>query len=272
MDRAVNGPTGPEIPFDTPSVVMQDAASFESTMKGYPMRSALRFALSGLAVLAVAGLTACSKKTPPAQEAPQVNLAESDLFRQPVPPPTEALNPTTVVAKVNGQTISAQELERQLNAIINTVRNRLPPEQLAQLGPRFREQAINQLVAKQLLAEEVKKAQITVSPEELAEARAKIEASLPQGLTLATVLQQRNITEEQFASEFSDEFRINKLMEKHTSAMTNVTAEEAKVMGPWVKLAEYLGGFIGQMTDEPIKAINITYDGITSKMTISVIY
>ena len=39
--------------------------------------------------------------------------------------------------------------------------------------------------------------------------------------------------------------------------MPSVTAEEAKVMGPWIKLAEHLGAFVGQMTDEPIKAINI---------------
>ncbi len=36
--------------------------------------------------------------------------------------------------------------------------------------------------------------------------------------------------------------------------MPNVTAEEAAVMGPWVKLAGHLGAFIGQMTEEPIKA------------------
>ena len=50
--------------------------------------------------------------------------------------------------------------------------------------------------------------------------------------------------------------------------MPSVTAEEAKVMGPWVKLAEHLGSFIGQMTDEPIKAINITYDGTVAGMNL----
>ncbi|MFD2741211.1 phosphoglycerate dehydrogenase [Sulfitobacter aestuarii] len=48
--------------------------------------------------------------------------------------------------------------------------------------------------------------------------------------------------------------------------MPSVTAEEAKVMGPWVKLADHLGAFIGQMTDEPIKAINILYDGSVAAM------
>ncbi len=50
--------------------------------------------------------------------------------------------------------------------------------------------------------------------------------------------------------------------------MPSVTAEEAKVMGPWVKLAGHLGAFIGQMTDEPIKAINILYDGTVSTMNL----
>ncbi len=50
--------------------------------------------------------------------------------------------------------------------------------------------------------------------------------------------------------------------------MPSVTAEEAKVMGPWVKLAGHLGSFTGQMTDEPIQAINILYDGSVAGMNL----
>ena len=50
--------------------------------------------------------------------------------------------------------------------------------------------------------------------------------------------------------------------------MPAVTAEEAAVMGPWLKLAEHLGAFVGQMTDEPIKAINILYDGAVAEMNL----
>ncbi|BAQ70953.1 D-3-phosphoglycerate dehydrogenase [Rhodovulum sulfidophilum] len=48
--------------------------------------------------------------------------------------------------------------------------------------------------------------------------------------------------------------------------MPSITAEEAKVMGPWIKLAGHIGAFIGQMTDEPIKAINVLYDGFAAEM------
>ena len=51
--------------------------------------------------------------------------------------------------------------------------------------------------------------------------------------------------------------------------MPSVTADEAKVMGPWIKLAGHLGNFVGQMTDEPITAINVLYDGVVSRMNLA---
>ena len=39
-------------------------------------------------------------------------------------------------------------------------------------------------------------------------------------------------------------------------------------MGPWIKLAQHLGAFIGQLTDEPVKAVNILYDGAVAVMNL----
>ncbi|KIT15674.1 phosphoglycerate dehydrogenase [Jannaschia aquimarina] len=51
--------------------------------------------------------------------------------------------------------------------------------------------------------------------------------------------------------------------------MPSVTAEEAKVMGPWLKLADHLGAFVGQLTDAPIEAIEITYNGSVTEMNLA---
>ncbi len=51
--------------------------------------------------------------------------------------------------------------------------------------------------------------------------------------------------------------------------MPSVTAEEARVMGPWIRLAGHLGNFVGQMTDEPITAINVLYDGLAGAMNLA---
>ena len=48
--------------------------------------------------------------------------------------------------------------------------------------------------------------------------------------------------------------------------MPSITGEEAKIMGPWVKLADHLGTFAGQLTDEPIRAINLLFDGEVASM------
>ncbi|MFT6168780.1 MAG: D-3-phosphoglycerate dehydrogenase [Celeribacter sp.] len=50
--------------------------------------------------------------------------------------------------------------------------------------------------------------------------------------------------------------------------MPSMSAEEAKIMGPWVTLAENLGSFIGQVTDEAIKEINVTFDGVAAEMNL----
>ncbi|TDL78417.1 phosphoglycerate dehydrogenase [Palleronia sediminis] len=51
--------------------------------------------------------------------------------------------------------------------------------------------------------------------------------------------------------------------------MPSVTAEEAAVMGPWLRLCEYLGSFIGQMTEEPVQEVNILFDGAVAGMNVS---
>ena len=50
--------------------------------------------------------------------------------------------------------------------------------------------------------------------------------------------------------------------------MPSVTAQEAAIMGPWLKLAEHLGAFVGQLTDEPIETIEVVYNGIAKDMNL----
>ncbi len=48
--------------------------------------------------------------------------------------------------------------------------------------------------------------------------------------------------------------------------MPSISADEAPRLLPFVKLAEYLGSFIGQVTDSPIKRFEILYDGMVAGM------
>jgi D-3-phosphoglycerate dehydrogenase len=48
--------------------------------------------------------------------------------------------------------------------------------------------------------------------------------------------------------------------------MPSISADEARVVGPWISLAEKLGAFAGQLTETSIEAIEITYEGMASKL------
>ena len=48
--------------------------------------------------------------------------------------------------------------------------------------------------------------------------------------------------------------------------MPSISAEESPLLMPWIMLAEHLGSFVGQMTDEPIKAVNMLYNGTIASM------
>ena len=48
--------------------------------------------------------------------------------------------------------------------------------------------------------------------------------------------------------------------------MPSITAEEAPRLRPFVKLAEVLGAFVGQVTEDPIKEVEILFDGATATM------
>jgi D-3-phosphoglycerate dehydrogenase len=48
----------------------------------------------------------------------------------------------------------------------------------------------------------------------------------------------------------------------------SISAEEAPRLTPWVKLAEVLGSFAGQLTENPIKAIRIEYEGSVAALNV----
>ena len=48
--------------------------------------------------------------------------------------------------------------------------------------------------------------------------------------------------------------------------MPSISAEEAPRLRPWVKLAEVLGFFAGQVTDSPIQAVEVLFEGVAAGM------
>lgn len=85
-------------------------------------------------------------------------------------------------------------------------------------------------------------------------------------LGAATTEAQENVAL-QVAEQMSD-YLVNGAVSNALN-MPSISADEAPKLLPFVKLAEYLGAFAGQVTDSPIKQVEVIYDGAVAKMNLA---
>jgi len=61
------------------------------------------------------------------------------------------------------------------------------------------------------------------------------------------------------------EFLVNGAVKNALNA-PNLTAEEARKLKPYLQLSQRLGSFVGQLTNDPIRSITVTYGGEAAKV------
>ena len=182
---------------------------------------------------------AAPAKAAPAKEAP---AKEAPAKEAPAKEAEAAPDPAadSVVVTVNGVEIRSSAFEEMFWVVIrNQLQGRqLPPEQVAQAKEAMRSEIIEALIDTQLLKQEIEKAKIAVSAEELVEAmelnlaayliqsgvsRGDIEKQIQkeQGKTLDAL-----IAERADSPEFKDTLLQSRLLEKKFPTETAVTQEE----------------------------------------------
>ncbi len=82
-------------------------------------------------------------------------------------------------------------------------------------------------------------------------------------LGAATMEAQENVAN-QVAEQMSDYLLRGAVV--NAINMPPITAEEAPRLKPFIRLAQVLGAFVGQVTEEPIHEVEILYDGATAAM------
>lgn len=82
-------------------------------------------------------------------------------------------------------------------------------------------------------------------------------------LGAATVEAQENVAI-QVAEQISDFLRTGAV--SHAVNMPSITAEEAPRLKPYMKLAEHLGSFAGQLTETGIKKVQLEYEGQAAEL------
>lgn len=159
--------------------------------------------------------TATAKKAPGARE----EAAK-------MPPPPVSLDPAVVLVDVDGKKLTVKEADEQVRPMLEANAGNLDPNMLAQLMPRFHQQAVQRFVLRTILTAEADRKQVKATDTDVDEAIAMIKTRLPPSMTLEDALKKEGLTIEKLRENLSTEVRFKKLID--TEVPTNVapSAEE----------------------------------------------
>ena len=136
------------------------------------------------------------------------------------------LDPSTVLATVNGTKITQGEFDKEMEVMVNRMQGRVPPERLGQMRAQMRDQLLDNMITRQLLVDEVKAEKIEVSKEDFDKAVAELTENLPEGVTLNDMLAKTETSEDEFKTTLTSELEIRKLIESKTGKPAKATDEE----------------------------------------------
>jgi peptidyl-prolyl cis-trans isomerase C len=105
---------------------------------------------------------------------------------------------------------------------------RVSMEQLNSMEPMLKQQAVANLVNRNLLTQAADEENITVTPEQVDEKFEEIKANFPDEETFLAQLEKSNMTADEFRVEVNRGIRLEKLVEIKTAGTAAPTEEEAK--------------------------------------------
>ena len=205
-------------------------------------------------VLAVSG---CQKNDQTAKSA--ANGTENGSTQVPIGQTETYLNKEdSMIAKVNGTPITSAQLEQELSNIVAQYQNNVPPDQLQQLQPKLRTQALENLINTQLLFLEADRKEINPSSEEINTELDGIISRFPSPEAFQQQMAKVGISREQMLKDIEQQLKVNTLVkEALVGVETTITDEEVSQF--------YKGN--SDSFQSPDKALSISFSRLT-RMTL----
>ncbi len=177
------------------------------------------FMVLGCAV-AVGMVTGC-KEVPKDEEAQQ-----QAVMTAPVASEGLAVRGGNVVT-VNGEALTRADLEQELDMITASPQfAALPPEQAVMIRQQMEARVIDRFVSQKVLAGAAEKENVEASAEEIDEFLEGIQETLPEGVTLAEILEERSLPIEKLRSDIGSDIKIRKLLEARTQNIAVASDEQ----------------------------------------------
>lgn len=160
------------------------------------------------------------------------------------------MDPTTVVAKVNGQDVTRAALDEEIGALLGQMNaGQIPPEALDQMKPRLEEQALNQLALKQQLAQYAEKNGIEIAEASVEQQLGAIKSRFPTPEALEQALSEQGLTVEGLRKEMKKELLLDTAVNHFIGGLPAPSAEEIET---------YYKGHLEEFTaDESVAASHI---------------
>ena len=170
----------------------------------------------------------CSKKTELSSNQEDVNFSDSSiLFSAPLPAQPKHLTGNTVIVRVDEEEITYADIQKEIDTLLlSSGTANLPPERQQQVRSRMADQAMQNVIVKQLLLEAIEKENILAKPEELDQQTALVTSRLKEGTTLSEVLAQNQITDEEFRNDLELSIRVQKLLDIKTAGLAEPTPQQ----------------------------------------------
>lgn len=182
--------------------------------------------LATACILVTAG---CRKQSPADADSAFQQPSDSAQGNVPDQPSMPILNiaPPTTVVEVNGSKLMQNELDNRLQSILAAQGlDGLPPQQRQAVSGKMRNLIIEAFIAETLICEDAARQKIEATDDDVNAEIDNIRSSLPEGLALEDLLQQRGLTMEFLRRDIGRELTINKVLEARTASLPKPTEEE----------------------------------------------
>lgn len=133
----------------------------------------------------------------------------------------------SMIAKVNGTPITSGQIEQELNTIVAQYQKSVPPDQLQQMKPKLRTQALENLINTQLLFREADRKEIKPSSDAINTELNGIISRFPSPEAFQQQMTKVGISREQMLKDIEQQLKVNTLVkEALVGVETTITDEE----------------------------------------------
>ena len=183
-------------------------------------RSTVILAMATATALSMSGCKQDKAEIPEAEPVNVTNM-EKDLFTESNPLEKAAI-------RVNGEEITRNEIRKNIDAALQSVQGRIPPEQMQQYAQYMQAQIIEQMVQKILIKQAIADENITVTTEQIEEIIEEQRTMIPEGQSFEELIAAQGVDMETVKDEIRQQLAMKALYELKTADIAAASEDDAQ--------------------------------------------